>query len=177
VPYKDPEKQREHNRAYRQAHREEALAYAKRYREAHPEKMAAYKRKWVKKIGRTALTTNRREYHRERYQSNREVMRARQNEYRRQYPERHYERQLKRRLGMTLAEKRIVWEAQDKKCKLCNRPITLLGAHVDHIHDRKPIVIRGLLCGSCNRAIGLFRDDPEVLDRAAAYLRDFSIII
>ncbi len=39
---------------------------------------------------------------------------------------------------------------------------------VDHCHDSGKV--RGLLCNRCNRAIGLFGDDPVVLRRAIAYL-------
>jgi hypothetical protein len=28
-----------------------------------------------------------------------------------------------------------------------------------------------LLCSACNRAIGWLRDDPEVMEKAAAYVR------
>jgi hypothetical protein len=32
--------------------------------------------------------------------------------------------------------------------------------------------VRGLLCVSCNMALGYLKDDPKVIDRAADYLRD-----
>jgi len=38
-------------------------------------------------------------------------------------------------------------------------------------HDHKTRVIRGPLCQRCNMGLGHFRDDPELLEFAAMYLR------
>lgn len=49
---------------------------------------------------------------------------------------------------------------------------------VDHDHSCCPghkacgKCVRGLLCGHCNRALGLMRDDPALLARAAEYVRE-----
>ncbi len=41
--------------------------------------------------------------------------------------------------------------------------------HVDHDHATN--LVRGLLCDRCNQAIGLMRDEPALLEAAAAYLK------
>lgn len=40
--------------------------------------------------------------------------------------------------------------------------------HIDH--DHKTGRIRGMLCHGCNTGLGAFRDDPNLLRRAATYL-------
>lgn len=51
------------------------------------------------------------------------------------------------------------------KCESCDSVDDL---HVDHCHDTYQV--RGLLCGNCNKALGLLKDDPRILVRLAAYL-------
>ena len=62
-------------------------------------------------------------------------------------------------------------------CPLCGRTELEVGSKggragafvIDHCH--KTDKFRGWLCHNCNRAIGLFNDDVEMLKRAIDYLR------
>ncbi len=39
-------------------------------------------------------------------------------------------------------------------------------------HDHKTGVVRGLLCNLCNPALGLFKDNPSLLESAIRYLKN-----
>ena len=55
-------------------------------------------------------------------------------------------------------------------CDICGRgPSGPRGLHIDHDHATG--VFRGWLCSGCNTGVGAFRDDPSMLERAAAYLK------
>ena len=61
--------------------------------------------------------------------------------------------------------------SRSTSCECCGTlfgSITMAECVVDHCH--KTGALRGLVCQDCNRGIGLFRDDIDVLIRAKAYL-------
>lgn len=69
--------------------------------------------------------------------------------------------------GIGMAEYGLLYEAQGGLCLICraiDRPLV-----VDHDHGTG--LVRGLLCGQCNSAIGLLQDDPDIATRASKYLR------
>lgn len=57
---------------------------------------------------------------------------------------------------------------QSNECAGCKRPFTKTPC-LDHCHETG--VIRGLLCHSCNRALGLLGDNAETLRNLIEYLR------
>lgn len=84
-----------------------------------------------------------------------------------------WRRNLWKNYRMTDAEFNKLWNVQSGKCAICSVELLPRGRQpnavaVDHNHDTG--AVRGLLCQACNRGIGLFYDNPTVLQSAAKYL-------
>lgn len=85
---------------------------------------------------------------------------------------RHYH--IKRLYGISLDEYKEMSERQNHVCAICGNAetATLRGEvkslAVDHCHQTGEV--RGLLCTDCNRALGLFKDNINVIRKAADYL-------
>jgi hypothetical protein len=95
-----------------------------------------------------------------------------------------------RAMGLMVEEFNSLIAAQDGRCAICGttepggNPASngKGGWHVDHshtvgCHPQKGSACdkcrRGLLCGSCNRGLGYFFDDPARLRAAAAYIESY----
>lgn len=76
---------------------------------------------------------------------------------------------LVRRFGITLVVYEKLFLAQKGLCAICGGEEKNKTLAVDHDHITGKI--RGLLCGSCNPAIGFLKDSPELALRAAEYLK------
>ncbi len=72
---------------------------------------------------------------------------------------------LKRQYGLTEAERGRLIAAQGGVCCIC---LSAPPGHVDHCHETGRV--RGVLCFSCNAALGQFKDRPDAIRRAAAYV-------
>lgn len=73
-----------------------------------------------------------------------------------------------RNYGLTPEELQKLLDDADGKCEICEQPPTRWLV-VDHCH--KGGNVRGILCEQCNQALGLFKDNPEVMQRAINYLK------
>ena len=79
-----------------------------------------------------------------------------------------------RKYGVTLEWFTERLDAQGGACILCGHvpPEDAIKAasrlHVDHDHGTG--AVRDLLCTCCNMGIGYFRDDPDLMRRAAEYI-------
>lgn len=89
-------------------------------------------------------------------------------------------RHVEQTYGITEEQYQELYEAQDRRCYLCQRAkgTGRKRLAVDHDHSCCPEpptcgrCVRGLLCKTCNRMIGHLRDNPEAFERGAEYLRN-----
>lgn len=63
---------------------------------------------------------------------------------------------------------------QGGKCAICGEEANGNRLAVDHNHETGEI--RGLLCHQCNTGLGSFRDNPQLLKQAIAYLGEKGVI-
>lgn len=140
-------------------------------------------------MSRTQSSAERAARNRERYQSDpeyREKVKARNQAWReanrdkirdssREYYQKNvagqYDREARRKshvkntYGLSLDEIKRAEVDQEGRCAICRSEVKL---HIDHDHETGKF--RGLLCGPCNRGLGMFKDNPDLLISSAAYL-------
>ena len=85
--------------------------------------------------------------------------------------------QLKSKLkpfGFTVEDYEFELENQNHVCAICGQPETEFNMGTPRRlavdHDHKTGCYRGLLCGKCNKGIGLFKDNVAILKQAIQYL-------
>jgi hypothetical protein len=80
-------------------------------------------------------------------------------------------------MGMTFEDIEQAFEEQGGVCAICSHPVCIdvmsrapseRKTHVDHCHET--MQFRGILCHLCNSGLGMFKDSPDLLIRAANYL-------
>ena len=100
---------------------------------------------------------------------NGECRKCRSTIYNKKYSNREYK--LIKNHNLTLSQYNELFVKQNGLCLGCYRHASQLKSYlrVDHCH--KTGRIRGLLCNSCNLAIGMLLDSPETLTRLADYLK------
>jgi hypothetical protein len=75
----------------------------------------------------------------------------------------------RKKLGVTNELFKQMFINQNCKCAICgslvpNGPDWCLD------HDHETSIVRQILCGNCNKALGLFKDNPNWLRKAADYV-------
>jgi hypothetical protein len=72
------------------------------------------------------------------------------------------------RHGLTIEDFNALLVAQSGLCAICSTQ--LIKPHIDHCHIEGHV--RGLLCHLCNIGLGMFRDNPALLEAAIVYLTE-----
>lgn len=85
----------------------------------------------------------------------------------------HRAKWLKDAFNMTVADYMALYEKQDGKCAICGSAQNgKKNFCIDHDHETGKV--RGLLCHNCNVSVGLMKDSPSLLRKAADYLDSFN---
>jgi hypothetical protein len=72
-----------------------------------------------------------------------------------------------RKYDITKREYDAMYKKQKGTCAICKEvPSRIM---VDHCHETGKV--RGLLCGGCNTAIGIFKDNPDTMKSAIKYIK------
>lgn len=95
--------------------------------------------------------------------------RERARRYAAKTPRQSRDRLLRFRFGIGIEKYDALFAKQNGVCAICGgTSLTGRNLAVDHCHFTG--AVRGLLCGPCNTALGLFRDRPDLLLAAVSYL-------
>ena len=74
--------------------------------------------------------------------------------------------------GLTDKLFKWLWDEQNGLCAICQDVLVDKGHGVHVDHDHKTGYVRGLLCASCNRGLGHFKESADVMLSAVKYLEE-----
>lgn len=139
-------KHREQRKQYYLAHKEQYAARCRKYDAAHRKERCEKRRKW--------------------YLNNK----AKANEAsRRTYQRRGWLKHIEKTYSITKEFYEELLSKQGGRCAICKKhPTKYRRMAVDHDHITKKV--RGLLCHTCNKGLGMFLDDIGRLQAAIRYL-------
>lgn len=129
-----------------QAHGLCATCYRREYRKNNPAKT----KKWWKISNRRRKGSG---YAKKYYSQNKEKFRG---------------LHLKYHFGISSEQYTEMFKKQNGACAICGKFSIELNLQIDHDHETGRI--RELLCGKCNRALGLLHDDINIFSSAIKYI-------
>src|SRR5882672_2269796 len=181
MPNKDPQKRKEYNKIYRENHFLELKLYdtnrqEKLVRQEPPEK------KICKLCGRT-LPIDRFTKDCTRSSGYKSVCktcqrpRNRTSENKPSVKERKYFSGIWKRFKCSREHYEFLLNRQKGLCGICGKPQHSAKSEVKRLcidHSHKTGEIRELLCVLCNRLVGFLEDDPQIVDKAKAYVEKWN---
>ena len=171
MPYKDPEKYKQYQAAYRlrtrevkkvkhrawyERNRSRVLAHAKLYRQNNVEAIDAKKKQY--------------------YLKNRDAILVQLKKHRqsKEYQARRFGWLLNREYKLTPEQYDKMLASQGGVCAACKRKCAAK-SRLGVDHDHATGIVRGLLCGKCNSALGLLGDSAERVQALADYIRTHEV--
>lgn len=150
----------------------EVLARAKKFRQQHPKITKQRKQKYYQ-THKVEIRASQKLYCNKPSvkQAKRQADRIYRQRHRRKLSKYFREKHLLKAYNLTQAGYDKLYQQQQGKCAICSR--WQLRLDVDHNHTTNKI--RALLCGECNRAIGLLQDSSKVCMNASRYLKKHGI--
>lgn len=145
-------------------------AKSKSYRQRFPDKIrkqnAAYR-----KENPGYSTESSRKWRLENRERHLATMRARDAKYRKEDPTWDFKRAIRQKYGLTIEQYESMYRSQNGACAIClKQHLTGKRNRLFVDHDHATGIVRGLLCGNCNSAIGHLKDDRAAIFRAITYL-------
>lgn len=110
-------------------------------------------------------------YFKEWYSENKEASRLRTKKWHEDNPDYQREYDLQRKYGIGIKDYELLLEKQAGLCAICEKECPS-GRRLAVDHDPETGKIRGLLCHKCNRGLGWFSHDQELLQKALEYIYD-----
>jgi hypothetical protein len=119
---------------------------------------------------RDAVNANQRRYYRENSDTLKAKKKIRYSENPLKFQKRTRAAKLKFEYGLTAGKYDMMVMLQAGRCAICaGPPVNHKRLVVDHCHVSG--TVRGLLCHNCNVALGLFKDNAVIVERALKYLQ------
>lgn len=155
------EQRRAYMKAWQASHKEDQQAKRKAWRAANKEKLRELHRAW-KKANPEKVKAGSRRY----WNKNKHAIIERQRPL--------WEKNNRERPAVILArQESTLGRQRPEVCDICGDKDWRIV--FDHCHAKGHA--RGWLCDGCNKGLGSFRDDPERLIKAAAYLKRYAHVV
>lgn len=152
---------------YYKLNRDTRLEQGRQWRARNKEKVRFWDLQWKKKNTKYRYAYNKDWLKRDRRKHLSEY-RQYEKEYRMKNVERRTNYHLLRTFNINIEERNAIFAAQNNQCAICSHTPKTRNLNIDHDHSSG--LIRGGLCYTCNRTLGLMRDDPERFLKAVLYL-------
>lgn len=140
-------------------------ACKKRWRDSNKEYFSVYQKKYQRE-NREKIKETDKIY----YEEHKEEIRIKTKEYNDTHKKQRRNRDLLKKYGITLEQYDKMFKKQKGFCIGCLRHQDVLKKVLAVDHNHKTGKVRGLLCDTCNRAIGLLQDDIKILVRLMRHL-------